>query len=97
MSDIPPQPAIATARRNAAQRVERLLVLLERDGRAPGARQRCHLLEALERLAAGQFPQAEEAMLKAERSRSVVAAVRRDGMSIGDMRAQLDSILQRTD
>src|SRR4051794_32961818 len=54
--------AIAAARRNVAHRIERFLALLERDGRALGARQRFHLCKALEKLAAGQYPQAEKAL-----------------------------------
>jgi hypothetical protein len=91
--------AIATARRNVAQRIERFLASLERDGRLPNRRDRFYLREALEKLATGQFPTAEEAMLKAERSLSIPEALaedlsKSDRVTVVDLRAQLDSILK---
>ena len=56
--------AVATARRNVAQRIERFLNGLERAGRLPN---RHHLREAFQKLEAGQYPEGEDAMLKAER------------------------------
>jgi hypothetical protein len=38
--------AVATARRNAAHRIERFLAGLEHDGRLPNQHQRLHLREA---------------------------------------------------
>jgi hypothetical protein len=91
--------AVATARRNAAQRIERFLARLERDGRLPNRRDRLYLREALEQLAAGQYPAAEDAMLKAERSLSTPEALAEeltvsDRFTVADLRAALDSILK---
>jgi hypothetical protein len=59
--------AIATARRNVAHRIERFLKGLDLAGRPPDRRELHYLREALRKLEAAQYPEAEEAMLKAER------------------------------
>jgi hypothetical protein len=89
--------AIATARRNVAQRTGRFLNGLERAGRPPNRRELYYLREAFQKLEAGQYPEAEDAMLKAERIAPVPAAPAvpdNDAVSIDDLRAELSRILQ---
>jgi hypothetical protein len=56
-------PAAVTARRNVAQRIERLLRVVERAHRLPSRRERFSVRHALELMKVGQYPDAEEAML----------------------------------
>jgi hypothetical protein len=88
--------AVATARRNVSQRIERFLVGLERDGRLPNRHERFHIREALDKLTEGQYPAAEDAMLKAERSLSIPESMAEDlavsdRLTLADIRAALDS------
>ena len=59
------------ARRTVVQRIERLLEVVERARRPPSRREIFHVGDALEHLRAGQYPEAEEAMLRAERASPV--------------------------
>jgi hypothetical protein len=69
-----PSPAdAATARRTVSQRIERLLAGLERARRQPNRREIFHVRNALELVKLGQYPEAEEAALKAERAAPVPA------------------------
>jgi hypothetical protein len=91
--------AIATARRNVAQRIERFLNGLERAGRPPNRRELYYLREAFQKLEAGQYPESEDAMLKAERiapipEAAATAPTTTDPMSIEELRAELARILQ---
>jgi hypothetical protein len=65
--------AVVTARRNVAQRVERLLKVVERAHRPPSRREIFYVIDALELMKVGQYPEAEEAMLRAERALPVPA------------------------
>ena len=65
--------AVVTARRNVSQRIERLLKVVERAHRPPSRREIFHVRNALELMKVGQYPEAEEAMLKAERAFPVTA------------------------
>jgi hypothetical protein len=58
----------AAASRQIAHRIVRFLGGLERARRQPNRRETYHLRHALERLGAGQYPESEEALAKAERS-----------------------------
>ncbi|CAN5546085.1 hypothetical protein BH10PSE6_BH10PSE6_04630 [soil metagenome] len=59
---------VATARQNVAQRIERLLKIIERAHRPPSRREIFHVGDALELMKVGRYPEAQEAMLKAERA-----------------------------
>ena len=91
--------AVATARRNVAQRIERFLNGLERARRPPNRRELHHLREAFEKLEAGQYPEGEDAMLNAERIAPIPeagapAVPESDAVSITELRAELGRILQ---
>ena len=91
--------AVATARRNVAQRIERFLNGLERAGRPPNRRELHHLREALQKLEAGQYPEGEDAMPDAERMAPIPeagapAVPESDPASIQELRAELRRILQ---
>ena len=91
--------AVATARRNVAQRIERFLNGLERAGRLPNRRELHHLREAFQKLEAGQYPEGEDAMLNAERIAPIPeagapAVLESDPVSIQELRAELRGILQ---
>ena len=53
--------------RGTIQRVERLLAGLARVRRQPNRREAYHLCDALDHLRAGRFPEAEDAVVRAER------------------------------
>ena len=57
-----------TARRNLALRIERFLALLEKDGRQPVDAEGRAALQAIDNLAAGRFPEGEDAMMFAEKN-----------------------------
>src|SRR5436190_20938500 len=91
--------AVATARRNVAQRIERFLNGLERADRPPNRRELYHLWEALQKLEAGQYPEGEDAMLKAERIAPIPeagspAVPESDPVSIQELRAELRRTLE---
>ena len=65
--------AVAAARRNVVQRIERLLKVVERAHRPPSRREIFYVRDALELMKVGQYPEAEEAMLRAERALPVPA------------------------
>jgi hypothetical protein len=93
--------AIATPRRNVAQRIERFLNGLERAGRPPNRRELYHLGEAFRKLEESQYPEAEDAMLKAERIAPIpqdaaTAVPENQAVSIRDLRCELRRILQGT-
>ena len=60
--------AVAAARRNVVQRIERLLNVVERAHRPPSRREIFYVHDALKLMKVGQYPEAEEAMLRAERA-----------------------------
>ena len=65
--------AAVTARRNVAQRIERLLASLDSARRQPSRREVFHVCTALDRMKVGRYPEAEEAMLRAEHASPVPA------------------------
>jgi len=65
--------AVATARRNVVQRIERLLNVVDRARRPPSRREIFYVRQALDLMTVGRYPDAEEAMLRAERALSVPA------------------------
>jgi hypothetical protein len=95
-----PSPvAIATARRNVAQRIERFLNGLDRAGRPPNRRELYYLRKALQKLGAGLFPEGEDAMLKAERIEAIpdtaaTAIMTNDAATTDELRTELSGILQ---
>ena len=88
--------AVATARRNVAQRIERFLNGLERARRPPNRRELHHLREAFQKLEAGQYPEGEDAMLNAERIAPIPegAVPESAPVSVQELRAELRRILQ---
>ena len=90
--------AVAATRRNVAQRIERLLKVVERAHRPPSRREIFHIGNALDLMKVGHYPEAEEAMLKAERALpvSVDEAHRLDTnptTTVEQLRAQLAKVL----
>jgi hypothetical protein len=90
--------AIATARRNVVQRIDRFLDGLDRAGRPPNPGELHYLREALKKLDAGLHPDGEDAMLKAERINSIsedgAAITASDAMPVDELRAELRRIIQ---
>jgi len=60
--------AVATARRNVVQRIERLLNVVDRAHRPPSRRELFYVRQALDLMKTGRYPDAEEAILRAERA-----------------------------
>jgi hypothetical protein len=60
--------AVVTARRNVAQRIERLLNVVDRAHRPPSRREIFYVRHALELVKVGRYPDAEEALMRAERA-----------------------------
>ena len=60
--------AMATARRNLAQRIARCLDAIARESRDPNAVEVSFILSALGHLAVDLWPNGEQAMMKAERA-----------------------------
>jgi hypothetical protein len=90
--------AVATAHRNVVQRIERLLKVVERAHRPPSRREIFHVRDALELMKVGRYPEAEEAMLRAERALPVPPdAVHRldtnPTTTVEQLRAQLAGVL----
>ena len=63
--------ARATARRNVAERIDRFLNGLKAARRLPNRRELFWLRDALVNLEAGQYPEGEDAMDKAERTLAI--------------------------
>jgi len=78
--------AVATARRNVVQRIERFLNGLERARRPPNRRELYHLREALQKLEAGQYPEGEDAMLKGSGGRCPCRSGKRPRVDPGTAR-----------
>ena len=86
-------------RRNVAERVDRFLTGLQSARRQPNRRELFWLREALVNLEEGQFPAAEEAMDKAERSVPIPEHATNDlatnaGMTVVELRGLLDRIMK---
>ena len=94
--------ALATARRNLAQRIARFLDTLDGASRNPNSVEGSFVLSALGHLAVDLWPEGERAMLKAERAggtsprdiANVHASYR--PVTTRELRAELEKILQST-
>jgi hypothetical protein len=92
--------ALATARRNLAQRIDRFIDSLEREGRDPNRLEADFALSALGHLAVDQWPMGEDAMMRAERAANATPAEvanARGGhkpVTAKHLRAELEKILQ---
>jgi hypothetical protein len=91
--------ALATARRNVAERIDRFLTGLERARRLPNRRELFWLRGALENLEEGRYQAGEEAMDKAERTTPIPEHATNDlatnvSATVDQLRAQLDQIMK---
>jgi hypothetical protein len=91
--------ARTTARRNVAERIDRLLNGLEGARRQPNRRELFWLRDALVNLQEGQYPAGEDAMDKAERALVIPEHAANDlstnaGVTVEQLRAQLDRIMK---
>jgi hypothetical protein len=91
--------ALATARRNVAERVDRFLNGLRRTHRLPNRRELFWLRDALVKLQEGQHPAGEDAMDKAERMLPLPEHAANDlstnvSATVDQLRAQLDQIMK---
>jgi hypothetical protein len=91
--------ALATARRNVVDRIDRFLTALQRAKRAPNRRELYWLRLALLNLQEGQYPAGEDAADKAERTLPVPERAANDlntntGATVEQLRAQLDRIVR---
>jgi len=90
--------ALASARRNVAERIDRFLNRLQGARRLPNRRELFWLRAALAHLEEGSYPAGEEAMDKAERTVPIPEHAANDlatnaGMTIAELRGQLDVIM----
>jgi len=91
--------ARGTARRNVAERIDRLLNGLQRAQRPPTRRELFWLRQALVNLQEGQSPAGEDAMDKAERVLPIPEHAANDlstnaGVTVEQLRMQLDQIMK---
>src|SRR5436190_1635607 len=91
--------ARASARRNVAERIDRLLNGLERAQRAPTRRELFWLRQALVKLKEGEYPAGEDAMDKAERALPIPEHIANDlstnaVATVEQLRTQLDSTMR---
>jgi hypothetical protein len=92
--------AIATARRNLAQRIARFIDAVEKEGREPNRVEGDYALSALGHLAVDQWPDGELAMLKAERAATAtpqeIAMVRAayDPVTVKHLRSELAKVME---
>ena len=91
--------ARATARRNVADRIDRILNGLQNVRRLPNRRELFWLREALANLQEGRYPAGEAAMDKAERTLAIPEQAANDpstnaGVTVEQLRAQLDQIMK---
>ena len=91
--------ALATARGNVADRIDRFLNGLRGARRLPNRRELFWLRDTLGNLDAGQCPAGEDAIDKAERTLPIPEHAAKDPSSNGDvtievLRAQLDQIMK---
>jgi len=80
-------------------RFTRLLSGLERARRQPNRREAYHLRDALERLQAQEYPESEEALLRAEHSAPLPGHVANllatnESVTIGQLRDELQRIVE---
>ena len=91
--------ALATARRNMAERIDRFLAGLDRARRLPNRRELFWLRAALANLGESGYSAGEEAMDKAERTLPIPEHAASDlatnaGMAVTELRGQLDRIMK---
>ena len=91
--------ALATARRNVAERIDRSLTGLRRSHRLPNRRELFWLRDALAKLQEGQYPAGEDAMDKAERMLPLPEHAANDlstnvSATVDQLRGQLDRIMK---
>ena len=84
---------------NIARRITRFLAGLERARRQPNRREAYHLRDALERMKAQDYPEGEDAMLRAERSAPLPGHVANllttnESVTVRQLREELDRILK---
>jgi hypothetical protein len=90
--------ALATARRNVAERFDRFLNVLRHARREPNRRELFWLRQALVSLQDADYPSGEDAIDKAERTLAVPEHAANDlstnaGMTVDQLRDQLDRIM----
>ena len=91
--------AVVAARRNVAQRIERFLAGLDRAHRPPNRRELYYLRQALHKLEAGQYPEGEDAMMRAEGPNAIPEHAANDlgtnaMATVTELQAELDRILK---
>ena len=91
--------ASATARRNVADRIDRLLNGLQHARRLPNRHELFWLRRALENLQESQYPEGEDAMDKAERALPIPDHASNDlstnaGMTVEQLRVQLSQTMK---
>ena len=92
--------AIATARRNLAQRISRRLDVIERENRDPNAVEGAFMRSALGHLAVDLWPSGEQAMMHAERAaiatpqEIATAQAANEAVTIAHLRSELEKIMQ---
>ena len=91
--------ALATARRNVAEPIDRFLTGLDRAIRAPNRRELFWLRTALANLEEGHYPLGEDAMDRAERSMPIPQHSANDLATnaivpVTELRRQLDRIMK---
>jgi hypothetical protein len=89
----------AAERGRLTQRISRFLAALERARRQPNRREAYHLRHALERLAAEQYPESEEALTRAEHSAPLPGHVANllatnESVTIGQLRDELQRVVE---
>jgi hypothetical protein len=91
-----------SAGRSAIHRVERLLVGLGRARRQPNRREAYYICEALDHVRAGRYPEADEAISRAERVTPVPPAVASQLVTnhlptLEELRADVDALIKTFD
>ena len=93
--------ASASGRDAIARRLTRFLAGLERARRQPNRREAYHLRDALQRMAAQEYPEGEDAVLRAERSAPLPAHVANllttnESVTVRQLRDELDRVLKNS-
>ena len=91
--------ALATARRNVAERIDRFLIVLDRAGRMPNRRELFWLRQALASFDNADHPAGEDAMDKAERALAIPEHAANEpstnaNVTLEQLRSQLDQIMK---